>query len=131
MELDRRTLLTTTLSAAAGLATTVLGAAPGAAARPSWDPDQGVTAPEDLMKELVRLGDLQREQAQQWVDDVLDPWVASIYPIPKSALFPLFLLWFGLGDSSKISTTRGRDDDAAGPFSRLATKLRRTREASS
>jgi len=27
---------------------------------------------EDLMKELVRLGDLQREQAQQWVDDVLD-----------------------------------------------------------
>jgi polyhydroxyalkanoate synthesis regulator phasin len=27
---------------------------------------------EDLMRELVRLGDLQREQAQQWVDDVLD-----------------------------------------------------------
>ena len=51
MELDRRTLITTTLSAAAGLATTVLGAAPGEAARPSWDPDQGVTAPEDLMKE--------------------------------------------------------------------------------
>jgi NitT/TauT family transport system permease protein len=42
--------------------------------------------------------------AIRWVDDVLDPWVASIYPIPKSALFPLFLLWFGLGDSSKIVT---------------------------
>ena len=27
---------------------------------------------EELMRELVRLGDLQREQAQQWVDDVLD-----------------------------------------------------------
>jgi polyhydroxyalkanoate synthesis regulator phasin len=27
---------------------------------------------EELMKELVRLGDLQREQAQGWVDDVLD-----------------------------------------------------------
>jgi NitT/TauT family transport system permease protein len=40
----------------------------------------------------------------RWVDDVLDPWVAAIYPIPKSALFPLFLLWFGLGDSSKIVT---------------------------
>ena len=42
--------------------------------------------------------------AIKWVDDVVDPWVAAIYPIPKSALFPLFLLWFGLGDSSKIVT---------------------------
>ena len=42
--------------------------------------------------------------AIRWVDDVLDPWVAAIYPIPKSALFPLFLLWFGLGDTSKIVT---------------------------
>jgi NitT/TauT family transport system permease protein len=42
--------------------------------------------------------------AIRWVDDVVEPWVAAIYPIPKSALFPLFLLWFGLGDSSKIVT---------------------------
>lgn len=42
--------------------------------------------------------------AIRWVEDVLDPWVAAVYPIPKSALFPLFLLWFGLGDSSKIVT---------------------------
>jgi ABC-type nitrate/sulfonate/bicarbonate transport system permease component len=42
--------------------------------------------------------------AIRWVDDVVDPWVAAVYPIPKSALFPLFLLWFGLGDSSKIVT---------------------------
>ncbi|HWC39023.1 MAG TPA: hypothetical protein VG476_10865 [Acidimicrobiales bacterium] len=27
---------------------------------------------EEMMRELVRLGELQREQAQQWVDDVLD-----------------------------------------------------------
>ncbi|HEY3701840.1 MAG TPA: hypothetical protein VGL32_06265 [Acidimicrobiales bacterium] len=27
---------------------------------------------EEMMRELVRLGDLQREQAQGWVDDVLD-----------------------------------------------------------
>ena len=40
----------------------------------------------------------------RWVEDLLDPWVAAVYPIPKSALFPLFLLWFGLGNSSKIVT---------------------------
>jgi NitT/TauT family transport system permease protein len=40
----------------------------------------------------------------RWVEDIVDPWVAAVYPIPKSALFPLFLLWFGLGDSSKIVT---------------------------
>jgi NitT/TauT family transport system permease protein len=40
----------------------------------------------------------------RWVEDVLDPWIAAVYPIPKSALFPLFLLWFGLGDVSKIVT---------------------------
>ena len=40
--------------------------------------------------------------AIRWVDDVLDPWVAAIYPIPKSALFPLFLLWFGLGNISAV-----------------------------
>jgi NitT/TauT family transport system permease protein len=39
-----------------------------------------------------------------WVEDLLDPWIAAVYPIPKSALFPLFLLWFGLGDPSKIVT---------------------------
>jgi NitT/TauT family transport system permease protein len=42
--------------------------------------------------------------AIRWVEDLLDPWVAAVYPIPKSALFPLFLLWFGLGNSSKIVT---------------------------
>ena len=39
-----------------------------------------------------------------WVDDLIDPWVAALYPIPKSALFPLFMMWFGLGDRSKIVT---------------------------
>jgi len=42
--------------------------------------------------------------AIRWVEDLLDPWVAAVYPIPKSALFPLFLLWFGLGNTSKIVT---------------------------
>lgn len=42
--------------------------------------------------------------ATGWVEDILDPWIAAVYPIPKSALFPLFLLWFGLGEPSKIIT---------------------------
>ena len=38
------------------------------------------------------------------VEDAVDPLVAAIYPIPKSALLPLFMLWFGLGDTSKVVT---------------------------
>jgi NitT/TauT family transport system permease protein len=38
------------------------------------------------------------------VEDAVDPLVAATYPIPKSALFPLFILWFGLGDTSKVMT---------------------------
>jgi len=33
---------------------------------------------------------------------LVDPLVATTYPIPKSAIFPLILLIFGLGESSKI-----------------------------
>ncbi|MDP3673386.1 MAG: ABC transporter permease [Telluria sp.] len=33
---------------------------------------------------------------------LLDPLVAATYPIPKSAIFPLILLIFGLGEASKI-----------------------------
>jgi len=38
------------------------------------------------------------------LEDAVDPLVGAIYPIPKSALFPLFILWFGLGDTSKVIT---------------------------
>ncbi|MGH8553549.1 MAG: ABC transporter permease, partial [Methylococcales bacterium] len=38
------------------------------------------------------------------VEDAVDPLVGAIYPIPKSALFPIFILWFGLGETSKIVT---------------------------
>src|SRR5574341_968521 len=38
------------------------------------------------------------------VADAVDPLVAATYPIPKSALFPLFILWFGLGETSKVIT---------------------------
>lgn len=36
------------------------------------------------------------------VGRVFDPLVSSIYPIPKIALFPLFLVWLGLGFESKM-----------------------------
>ncbi len=38
------------------------------------------------------------------LEDAVDPLVGAIYPIPKSALFPLFMLWFGLGETSKVMT---------------------------
>ena len=38
------------------------------------------------------------------IEDIVDPIVAALYPIPKSALFPLFILWFGLGETSKVMT---------------------------
>ncbi|MBM4299830.1 MAG: ABC transporter permease, partial [Deltaproteobacteria bacterium] len=37
-------------------------------------------------------------------EDAVDPLVGALYPIPKSALFPLFILWFGLGETSKVMT---------------------------
>ncbi len=36
------------------------------------------------------------------VDDFLRPLLALFYPIPKAALIPIFMLWFGAGDFSKI-----------------------------
>lgn len=38
----------------------------------------------------------------RWVRAILDPLVAATYPIPKSAILPLALLIFGLGEGSKI-----------------------------
>ena len=38
----------------------------------------------------------------RWVRAVLNPVVAAIYPIPKSAILPLMMLIFGLGETSKI-----------------------------
>ena len=36
----------------------------------------------------------------RWVRAVVDPLVAATYPIPKSAILPLALLIFGLGEGS-------------------------------
>jgi len=32
------------------------------------------------------------------------PLVAAIFPIPKIALLPLFIIWFGIGEASKVAT---------------------------
>ena len=34
---------------------------------------------------------------------IFEPLVSSTYPLPKSALIPVLLLWFGIGDMSKIA----------------------------
>jgi NitT/TauT family transport system permease protein len=36
------------------------------------------------------------------VDDFVRPLLALFYPIPKAALIPILMLWFGAGDVSKI-----------------------------
>ncbi|WP_165874813.1 ABC transporter permease [Natrarchaeobius oligotrophus] len=33
---------------------------------------------------------------------MFDPLISITYPIPKIALFPIFLIWFGLGFTSKV-----------------------------
>jgi len=38
----------------------------------------------------------------RWVRDVFEPLVKITYPLPKSALIPLLILWFGIGHNSKI-----------------------------
>jgi ABC-type nitrate/sulfonate/bicarbonate transport system permease component len=40
----------------------------------------------------------------RWVRAFLNPVVAATYPIPKSAVMPLVLLVFGLGEASKVVT---------------------------
>src|SRR4051812_20144956 len=32
------------------------------------------------------------------------PLIAALFPIPKIALLPLFIIWFGIGEASKIAT---------------------------
>jgi ABC-type nitrate/sulfonate/bicarbonate transport system permease component len=34
----------------------------------------------------------------------ISPLVSSLFPIPKIALLPLFIIWFGIGEGSKVAT---------------------------
>ncbi|MBI4321099.1 MAG: ABC transporter permease subunit [Chloroflexi bacterium] len=40
---------------------------------------------------------------RRYLRTVLDPFVVNFYAIPKITLFPLFVLWFGVGLNSKIA----------------------------
>ncbi len=37
--------------------------------------------------------------------EVLDPYITALYSIPKIALAPLFIIWFGIGIESKIAVS--------------------------
>ena len=37
-----------------------------------------------------------------WLDELLDPWIATLYSIPVIAFVPLIIIWFGIGMFSKI-----------------------------
>jgi len=39
------------------------------------------------------------------VAEVLDPYITALYSIPKIALAPLFILWFGIGIASKVAVS--------------------------
>jgi NitT/TauT family transport system permease protein len=39
----------------------------------------------------------------EWARLLFRPVITFLYPMPKSALIPILLLWFGLGDMSKIA----------------------------
>lgn len=38
----------------------------------------------------------------RWLRAALDPIVAALFPIPKIALLPLVMLYFGIGETSKV-----------------------------
>jgi ABC-type nitrate/sulfonate/bicarbonate transport system permease component len=38
----------------------------------------------------------------RWFDRMLSPAVFLTYPVPKIVMLPIFMLWFGIGDLSKI-----------------------------
>ena len=38
----------------------------------------------------------------RWFDRLLSPAVFVTYPVPKIVMLPIFMLWFGIGDLSKV-----------------------------
>jgi NitT/TauT family transport system permease protein len=38
----------------------------------------------------------------RWFDDLMDPWIATLYSIPVIAFVPFIIIWFGIGLFSKI-----------------------------
>jgi ABC-type nitrate/sulfonate/bicarbonate transport system permease component len=38
----------------------------------------------------------------RWLDRMLSPPVFLTYPVPKIVMLPIFMIWFGIGDLSKV-----------------------------
>ena len=38
----------------------------------------------------------------RWLDRMLSPAVFLSYPVPKIVMLPIFMIWFGIGDLSKV-----------------------------
>jgi NitT/TauT family transport system permease protein len=38
----------------------------------------------------------------KWFDDVMEPWIATLYSIPIITIVPLIIIWFGIGMISKV-----------------------------
>lgn len=38
----------------------------------------------------------------KWFDEVMDPWIATLYSIPIITVVPLIIIWFGIGMISKV-----------------------------
>ena len=38
----------------------------------------------------------------KWFDELMDPWIATLYSIPIITVVPLIIIWFGIGMISKV-----------------------------
>jgi NitT/TauT family transport system permease protein len=38
----------------------------------------------------------------RWFDEIMDPWIATLYSIPIITIVPLIIIWFGIGMISKV-----------------------------
>jgi NitT/TauT family transport system permease protein len=38
----------------------------------------------------------------KWFDEIMDPWIATLYSIPIITVVPLIIIWFGIGIFSKV-----------------------------
>lgn len=38
----------------------------------------------------------------RWFDEIMDPWIATLYSIPVITIVPLIIIWFGIGMLSKV-----------------------------
>jgi NitT/TauT family transport system permease protein len=38
----------------------------------------------------------------KWFDDIMEPWIATLYSIPIITVVPLIIIWFGIGMMSKV-----------------------------